>query len=64
MADGSVRFIKDTIDSWPMDSQTATPLGVIQDGNGLFQLTAGARFHVYQALTTRNGAEIVDDGPY
>ncbi len=28
MADGSVRFIKDTIDSWPMDAQTATPLGV------------------------------------
>ena len=39
MADGSVRFIKDTIDSWPMDPQTATPLGVIQDANGLFQLT-------------------------
>ena len=31
MADGSVRFIKDTIDSWPMDAQTATPLGVIQE---------------------------------
>ena len=29
-ADGSVKFIKDTIDSWPMDSQTATPLGVTQ----------------------------------
>ena len=59
MADGSVRFIKDTIDSWPMDAQTATPLGVIQDSNGLFQLTGGTRFHVYQALTTRNGGEII-----
>jgi prepilin-type N-terminal cleavage/methylation domain-containing protein/prepilin-type processing-associated H-X9-DG protein len=64
MADGSVRFIKETIDSWPMDPPTATPLGVIQDSNGLFQLTQGARFHVYQALTTRNGGEIVDDGSY
>ena len=27
---GSVKFIKDTIDSWPMDSQTAIPLGVTQ----------------------------------
>ena len=35
MADGSVRFIKDTIDSWPMDAPTATPLGVIVDANGL-----------------------------
>ena len=64
MADGSVRFIKDTIDSWPMDAQTATPLGVIQDSNGLFQLTGGAQFHVYQALTTRNGGEVVGAGSY
>ena len=64
MADGSVRFIKDTIDSWPMDAQTATPLGVIQDANGLFQLTGGARFHVYQALTTRNGGEIISADSY
>jgi prepilin-type processing-associated H-X9-DG protein len=64
MADGSVRFIKDTIDSWPMDAQTATPLGVIQDANGLFQLTGGARFHIYQALTTRNGGEIISADGY
>jgi prepilin-type processing-associated H-X9-DG protein len=60
IADGSVRFIKDSIDSFPMDAQTATPLGVIKDSNGLFQLTNGARFHVYQALTTRNGGEIAE----
>ncbi len=64
MADGSVRFIKDSIDSWPMDGQTATPLGVIQDVSGLFQLTDGARFHVYQALTTRNCGEIVSADSY
>ena len=55
MADGSVRSIQDVIGSWPMDNQTATPLGVIHDSNGLIQLTGGARFHVYQALTTRQG---------
>jgi len=64
MADGSVRFIKDSIDSWPMNAQTATPLGVIQDSNGLFQLTRGARFHVYQALTTRKGGEIISADSY
>jgi prepilin-type N-terminal cleavage/methylation domain-containing protein/prepilin-type processing-associated H-X9-DG protein len=64
MADGSVRFIKDTIDSWPMDAPSATPLGVILDSNGLFQLTGGARLHVYQALTTRNGGEVVSDDSY
>jgi len=25
-ADGSVRFIKETIDSWPMNPQTGTPI--------------------------------------
>jgi len=64
MADGSVRFIKDSIDSWPMDNQTAIPLGVIQDSKGLFQLTGGARFHVYQALTTRRGNEVVSADTY
>jgi prepilin-type N-terminal cleavage/methylation domain-containing protein/prepilin-type processing-associated H-X9-DG protein len=64
MADGSVRFMIDTIDSWPMDAATATPLGVIQDSNGLFQLTGGARFGVYQILTTRDGGEIVGGGSY
>jgi prepilin-type N-terminal cleavage/methylation domain-containing protein/prepilin-type processing-associated H-X9-DG protein len=59
MADGSVRFLKDTIDSWPMDPQTAVPLGVTRDARGLFQLGGGARFRVYQQLTTRNGGEVV-----
>jgi len=64
MADGSVRFIKDSIDSWPMDPQTAVPLGVIQDSNGLFQLTGGTQFHVYQRLTTRNYGEVISADSY
>ena len=64
MADGSVRFIMNTIDSWPMDPQTAIPLGVTQDVNGLFQLAPGTYFHVYQALTTRNGGEIISAESY
>jgi prepilin-type N-terminal cleavage/methylation domain-containing protein/prepilin-type processing-associated H-X9-DG protein len=57
-ADGSVRFISDTINSWPMNAATATPLGVTQDASGLFQLAPGTRFGVFQALTTRAGSEI------
>ena len=71
-ADGSVKFIKDTIDSWPMDPQTAIPLGRHPDepspARARFQRAVPARsadfFHVYQRLTTRNGGEIVDAGSY
>jgi prepilin-type N-terminal cleavage/methylation domain-containing protein/prepilin-type processing-associated H-X9-DG protein len=57
--DGSVKFIKDTIDSWPVDPVTATPLGVTRDRSGLFQLAPDTRFQVWQVLTTRAGDEVV-----
>jgi prepilin-type N-terminal cleavage/methylation domain-containing protein/prepilin-type processing-associated H-X9-DG protein len=57
--DGSVKFISDTIDSWAVDPQTATPLGVTRDISGLFQLAPETRFHVWQVLTTRAGNEVV-----
>ena len=57
--DGSVKFIKDTIDSWAVDPSTATPLGVTRDNRGLFQLAPDTRFHVWQVLTTRAGNEVV-----
>ena len=63
-ADGSVKFIKETIDCWAMDAGTATPLGVTRDANGLFQLAPGTRFHVWQALTTRAGGEVTDAASY
>ena len=72
MADGSVRFIKNSIDSWPMNPQTATPFGVTQsnppplggNSDGLFQLAPGTSLHVYQALTTRKGGEIISVDSY
>ncbi len=64
MADGSVKFIKETIDCWAMDAATATPLGVTRDAHGLFQLAPGTRYHVWQAITTRAGGEVVDDTAY
>jgi prepilin-type N-terminal cleavage/methylation domain-containing protein/prepilin-type processing-associated H-X9-DG protein len=57
--DGSVKFIKDTIDSWAVDPATATPLGLTRDNLGLFQLAPETRFHVWQVLTTRAGNEVV-----
>jgi prepilin-type N-terminal cleavage/methylation domain-containing protein/prepilin-type processing-associated H-X9-DG protein len=57
--DCSVKFIKETIDSWAIDPSTATPLGVFRDNGGLFQLAPQTRFHVWQVLTTRAGDEIV-----
>ncbi len=65
MCDGSVRFLKETIDCWPIDPATGNPTAV-KDGNGLFDGTTlymmvpGARLGVYQALSTRNGAEVIE----
>ena len=58
-ADGSVKFIKDTIDSWAVDRDTATPLGVTRDISGLYHLAPETSFHVWQVLTTRAGDEVV-----
>jgi prepilin-type N-terminal cleavage/methylation domain-containing protein/prepilin-type processing-associated H-X9-DG protein len=57
--DGSVKFIKDTIDSWAVAPSTATPKGVTRDYTGLFQIAPETRFHVWQTLTTRAGNEVV-----
>jgi prepilin-type N-terminal cleavage/methylation domain-containing protein/prepilin-type processing-associated H-X9-DG protein len=64
MADGSVRFIKDSIDSWRMVAGSATPVGVFLDSNGLFQLSPGTQLGVYQKLTTRKGGEIISTDAY
>jgi prepilin-type N-terminal cleavage/methylation domain-containing protein/prepilin-type processing-associated H-X9-DG protein len=57
--DGSVKFLKDTIDSWVVDPVTATPLGVTRDAGGLFHLAPDTRLHVWQVLTTRAGNEVI-----
>ena len=57
--DGSVKYIKETIDSWAVHPGTATPLGVTRDASGLFHLAPETRLHVWQVLTTRAGNEAV-----
>jgi prepilin-type N-terminal cleavage/methylation domain-containing protein/prepilin-type processing-associated H-X9-DG protein len=65
--DGSVRFLKNSIDTWPMNLSTGVPVGLIPGagpGSPPFQLGPAARLGVYQALSTRNGAEVISADSY
>ena len=62
-ADGSVRFLKDSIDSWATDG-TGYPLGVSEDDQGLFHVKPGTRLGVYQMLSTRAGNEPISADSY
>ena len=64
--DGSVRFLKDSISSWPIDSSTGRPIGVQGDaGTGKpYRLGPETRAGIYQMLSTRNGAEVVTSDSY
>jgi prepilin-type N-terminal cleavage/methylation domain-containing protein/prepilin-type processing-associated H-X9-DG protein len=61
--DGSVKFIKDTINTWPM-LPTGLPNGVTMDGQGVWQIAPGTNFGIYQALSTRAGGEVVSADQY
>jgi prepilin-type N-terminal cleavage/methylation domain-containing protein len=64
-ADGSVRFLKDTINSWKIDPTTGFPTGVSDDGNGfLIPRDYNKYFGVYQALSTRSGGELISADSY
>jgi prepilin-type processing-associated H-X9-DG protein len=62
-ADGSVRFLKDSISSWAADS-TGYPLGVSQDNRGIFHVKPGTRLGIYQMLSTRSGNESISADSY
>jgi prepilin-type N-terminal cleavage/methylation domain-containing protein/prepilin-type processing-associated H-X9-DG protein len=62
--DGSVRFIKETVDSWAQDPATGLPRGLAFDAAGPYKETGVVRRGVYQALSTRNGGEVVDAASY
>lgn len=51
VADGSVRFVKESVESWPLDPIARAHL-------------FGAPLGVWQKLATRNGGEIVDESSY
>jgi prepilin-type N-terminal cleavage/methylation domain-containing protein/prepilin-type processing-associated H-X9-DG protein len=62
-ADGSVRFIKDSINSWATND-TGYPLGVSQDDQGCFHVKPGTRLGIYQMLSTRAGNESISAESY
>jgi hypothetical protein len=66
--DGSVRSLKETIDCRRIDPATGYPPGIAIDPAphrvGILRGTRGTRFPVYQALSTRNGGEVIDSGSY
>jgi prepilin-type N-terminal cleavage/methylation domain-containing protein/prepilin-type processing-associated H-X9-DG protein len=59
--DGSVRFLKDSIDCWPIDPGTQVALGVPfnSDGTARISINPGAKVGVLQKLSTRNFGDVV-----
>ena len=66
-ADGSVHFIKETIQSWQLiaNGSTLVPAGFTINATGPF-IPSGpsAQLGVYQKLSTRNGNEVVSSDSY
>lgn len=61
--DGSVKFIKDTINTWPYNPANGTPTNVsFSPSTQLFSLSPPSG--VYQALSTRAGGEVVSSDSY
>ena len=72
MMDGSVKFLKDTIDSWQNTPPNGWPQGVTKvhvPGSSrsrdiMWVVATGARIGVYQKLSTRNWGEAISSDAY
>jgi prepilin-type processing-associated H-X9-DG protein len=64
MCDGSVRFIKDTIDNWQLDPATGLPPGLIRDPSRGYVLTPGMKIGVWQAIHSIAGGESVSQDQF
>jgi prepilin-type N-terminal cleavage/methylation domain-containing protein/prepilin-type processing-associated H-X9-DG protein len=62
MGDGSVRFIKDSVQSWPFDPISGYPAGASQNGQGAWVNLPPPG--VWQMLSTRAGSELVGADAY
>jgi prepilin-type N-terminal cleavage/methylation domain-containing protein/prepilin-type processing-associated H-X9-DG protein len=62
-ADGSVRFLKETINSWAQNAASSYPMGV-SDNSGVQVLAPGTQLGVYQKLSTRAGGEVISSDSY
>jgi prepilin-type N-terminal cleavage/methylation domain-containing protein/prepilin-type processing-associated H-X9-DG protein len=61
--DGSVKFLKDTINCWPYRTSDGQPINLIFNPDGSLGIAAGTQ-GVYQALSTRAGGEVVSADAY
>jgi len=61
--DGSVRFIKESIDCWSYDPTTGYPLGVTRN-TSVWIVNTGAKIGVWQALASCNGGEVISADAY
>src|SRR5262249_41929236 len=76
--DGSVKFLKDSIQSWQIDPTTGMPAGVTRPGGGgvpyfldpttslgsPYVIAPNTPIGVYQKLSTRNGGEVIGTDQY
>ena len=66
-ADGSVKFLKDTINSWPIPpAGQFLPTGInLNSTSGVYSINpVQVGLRVYQALSTRNGGEVISADQY
>jgi prepilin-type N-terminal cleavage/methylation domain-containing protein/prepilin-type processing-associated H-X9-DG protein len=73
MCDGSVRFIRDTVNSWqinktgaflPVNVTLTNPTTVSGVTHGIYVVSPGTSMGVYQALSTRAGGEVISADAY
>jgi prepilin-type N-terminal cleavage/methylation domain-containing protein/prepilin-type processing-associated H-X9-DG protein len=69
--DGSVRFIKESINTMPFDQSTGAPIGIVggatQCTSGsapIYSLVPGTQLGTWQALSTRAGGEVISADAY
>jgi prepilin-type N-terminal cleavage/methylation domain-containing protein/prepilin-type processing-associated H-X9-DG protein len=63
--DGSVRFLKESIDTWTFPTGSELPTGVTRDSSTrLYSIATGAKIGVYQMLGSRNGGEVISADAY
>jgi prepilin-type processing-associated H-X9-DG protein len=63
-ADGSVRFIKDSIDSWQIDAVGNSPSVKFDPNDTYPTLIPGQKLGVWQAIATRGRGEIISSDSY
>jgi prepilin-type N-terminal cleavage/methylation domain-containing protein/prepilin-type processing-associated H-X9-DG protein len=63
LMDGSVRFLKETIETWVVNTTTCYPAGMTRP-NGLYDLSGLQKMGVYQKLSTRDGGEVISSDSY